>query len=237
MREGSDPRRPSAGAPPPPDGGWRSARSGPPKLMQPSRAQKRSAAPKLGRVGGAIGEGGGASEASAAHDARNVALDDRERDLVSCATFPRSQRASPWPRTSRPARTITPQWYLDVIKAAQLADYSPGARLHGDPARGLRDLGGDPARPRPALQGDRPRQRVLPAAHPQSFLAKEAQHVEGFAMECAVVTHTKLEKGADGNGLEPAGELEEPLIIRPTARPSSATCTRSGSRATATCRC
>jgi prolyl-tRNA synthetase len=52
---------------------------------------------------------------------------------------------------------------------------------------------------------------------PQSFLAKEAKHVEGFAMECAVVTHSKLEKNPDGSGLRPAGPLEEPLVIRPTS--------------------
>ena len=45
---------------------------------------------------------------------------------------------------------------------------------------------------------------------------EEAQHVEGFALECAVVTHSKLEKGPDGK-LRPAGDLEEPLIIRPTS--------------------
>jgi prolyl-tRNA synthetase len=56
----------------------------------------------------------------------------------------------------------------------------------------------------------------FPLLIPQSFLTKEAEHVEGFAMECAIVTHTKLRKGADGK-LAPAGELEEPLIIRPTS--------------------
>jgi prolyl-tRNA synthetase len=49
-----------------------------------------------------------------------------------------------------------------------------------------------------------------------SFMAKEAQHVEGFAMECAVVTHHKLEQDGKG-GLRATGELEEPYIIRPTS--------------------
>ena len=45
------------------------------------------------------------------------------------------------------------------------------------------------------FKDDRARQRLLPAADPaESFLAKEAEHVEGFAMECAVVTHSQLEK-------------------------------------------
>jgi len=55
----------------------------------------------------------------------------------------------------------------------------------------------------------------FPLLIPQSFLAKEAQHVEGFALECAVVTHSRLEKSEDG--LKPGSPLEEPLIIRPTS--------------------
>jgi prolyl-tRNA synthetase len=51
---------------------------------------------------------------------------------------------------------------------------------------------------------------------PKSYLEKEAEHVDGFAKECAVVTHHRLEEGPDG-GLVPAGELEEPLVVRPTS--------------------
>ena len=56
----------------------------------------------------------------------------------------------------------------------------------------------------------------FPLFIPLSFLEKEAEHVEGFAKECAVVTHHRLEAGPDG-GLVPAGELEEPLVVRPTS--------------------
>jgi prolyl-tRNA synthetase len=56
----------------------------------------------------------------------------------------------------------------------------------------------------------------FPLFIPLSFLQKEAAHVEGFATECAVVTHHRLEKGPDGK-LVPTGELEEPLIVRPTS--------------------
>jgi prolyl-tRNA synthetase len=56
----------------------------------------------------------------------------------------------------------------------------------------------------------------FPIFIPLSFLEKEAEHIEGFAKECAVVTHHKLEKGPDG-GLVPAGKLTEPLIVRPTS--------------------
>jgi len=56
----------------------------------------------------------------------------------------------------------------------------------------------------------------FPLFIPMSFLEKEAEHVEGFAKECAVVTHHRLEPGPEG-GLVPAGPLEEPLIVRPTS--------------------
>ncbi|TFY92450.1 proline--tRNA ligase [Pseudomonas kairouanensis] len=56
----------------------------------------------------------------------------------------------------------------------------------------------------------------FPLLIPLSFLQKEAEHVNGFAKECAVVTHHRLEQSSEGK-LTPAGELEEPLIIRPTS--------------------
>jgi prolyl-tRNA synthetase len=58
----------------------------------------------------------------------------------------------------------------------------------------------------------------FPLFIPMSFLEKEAQHVEGFAKECAVVTHHRLEPDGKG-GLQPApsAKLEEPLIVRPTS--------------------
>jgi prolyl-tRNA synthetase len=56
----------------------------------------------------------------------------------------------------------------------------------------------------------------FPLFIPKSFLEKEAKHVAGFAKECAVVTHHRLEAAADGT-LKPAGELEEPLVVRPTS--------------------
>ena len=109
------------------------------------------------------------------------------------------------------------QWYLDVIKAAQLADYSPvkGSMvirpegyalwegIQRDLDRRIKDTGHVNA--------------YFPLLIPTSFLAKEAAHVEGFAMECALVTHSRLQKKADGSGLEPASPLEEPLVIRPTS--------------------
>lgn len=59
----------------------------------------------------------------------------------------------------------------------------------------------------------------FPTLIPKSFLSKEADHVDGFAKECAVVTHYRLRNAADGNGVEvdPNAKLEEELILRPTS--------------------
>ncbi len=107
------------------------------------------------------------------------------------------------------------QWYLDVIKAAKLADYSP--------VRGCMVIQPDGFAIWEGIQRDLDRRfketghvnAYFPLLIPQSLLTKEAQHVEGFAMECAVVTNSRLEKTPDG--LKPAAPLEEPLVIRPTS--------------------
>jgi prolyl-tRNA synthetase len=109
------------------------------------------------------------------------------------------------------------QWYLDVIKAAQLADYAPvkGCMVIRPEGYALWE----------AIQRDLDRRfkdtghvnAYFPLLIPASFLAREAQHIEGFAMECAVVTHSRLEKDETGKALKPASPLEEPLIIRPTS--------------------
>jgi prolyl-tRNA synthetase len=109
-----------------------------------------------------------------------------------------------------------PEWYQQVIRAAELAEASPvrgcmvikpwGYALWENMQRVLdrkfKQTGHQNA--------------YFPLLIPMSFLEKEAAHVEGFAKECAVVTHHRLEQGKDGK-LVPAGELEEPLIIRPTS--------------------
>ena len=109
-----------------------------------------------------------------------------------------------------------PEWYQQVVKAADLAENSPvrgcmvikpwGYGIWENMQRVLdrmfKDTGHENA--------------YFPVFIPKSFLEKEAEHVDGFAKECAVVTHHRLEPGPDG-GLVPAGELEEPLIVRPTS--------------------
>nr|MBC8479361.1 proline--tRNA ligase [FCB group bacterium] len=59
----------------------------------------------------------------------------------------------------------------------------------------------------------------FPLFIPKSFLSKEAEHVEGFAKECAVVTHSRLMASPDGNGVvvDPTSKLEEEIIVRPTS--------------------
>ncbi len=59
----------------------------------------------------------------------------------------------------------------------------------------------------------------FPLFIPKSYLSREAEHVEGFAKECAVVTHHRLKSDPEGNGLivDPEAKLEEELIVRPTS--------------------
>jgi prolyl-tRNA synthetase len=109
-----------------------------------------------------------------------------------------------------------PEWYQQVIKGADLAENSP--------VRGCMVI-----KPwgyaiweniREILDGmfkeTGVKNAYFPLFIPKRFLEKEAEHVEGFAKECAVVTHHRLESAPDG-GLIPAGPLEEPLVVRPTS--------------------
>jgi len=62
----------------------------------------------------------------------------------------------------------------------------------------------------------------FPLFIPKSFLSKEASHIEGFAKECAVVTHYRLKNDPNGGGVivDPDAKLEEELIVRPTPKQS-----------------
>ena len=109
-----------------------------------------------------------------------------------------------------------PEWYQQVIKAADLAEVSPvrGCMVIKPWGFGIwenmqRVLDG-------MFKETGHENAYFPIFIPKSFLEKEAEHVEGFAKECAVVTHHRLEPGPEG-GLVPAGPLEEPLIVRPTS--------------------
>ena len=109
-----------------------------------------------------------------------------------------------------------PEWYQQVVRAADLAEVSPvrgcmvikpwGYAIWENIQSALDDM----------FKATGHENAYFPLFIPKSFLEKEAEHVDGFAKECAVVTHHRLEAGPDG-GLVPAAPLEEPLIVRPTS--------------------
>ena len=109
-----------------------------------------------------------------------------------------------------------PQWYQSVIQAAELAENGPvrGTMIMKPWGYALWE----------SIQQyldqeikNRGHDNIYcPLFIPLSHMEKEAQHVEGFAKECAVVTHTRLVSDGEG-GLKPASPLEEPLIVRPTS--------------------
>ncbi len=122
------------------------------------------------------------------------------------------------------ADVITPravdyaQWYVDIVRAAKLADYSPvrgcmiirpngyalWENMRAVLDRMFKETGHENA--------------YFPLFIPESFLAKEAEHVEGFAKECAVVTHSRLKLDENGRLIpDPESRLEENLIVRPTS--------------------
>jgi prolyl-tRNA synthetase len=110
-------------------------------------------------------------------------------------------------------------WYNDIVKHAGLAENSPvrgcmvikpygfaiWEKMRDQLDRMFKDTGHVNA--------------YFPLLIPKSFLSREAQHVEGFAKECAVVTHHRLmnDPGGEGVVVDPSAKLEEELIIRPTS--------------------
>ncbi len=109
-------------------------------------------------------------------------------------------------------------WYNEVVLRAELADYSPvrGCMVIRPYGYRLWELMRDQLDLRFRETGHQ--NAYFPLFIPQSFLAREAEHVEGFAKEAAIVTHTRL-KVDEQRGLipDPASELEEPLVVRPTS--------------------
>lgn len=108
-----------------------------------------------------------------------------------------------------------PEWYQQVIKAADLAENSParGCMVIKPWGYGLWEIIQRELDARIKATGHE--NVYFPLFIPLNFFEKEAAHVEGFAKECAVVTHHRLEE-KDGR-LIPVGELEEPLVVRPTS--------------------
>jgi prolyl-tRNA synthetase len=111
------------------------------------------------------------------------------------------------------------QWYQDLVIKAELAENSAvrgcmvirpyGYAIWEKMQRVLDDM----------FKATGHQNAYFPLLIPKSFLSREADHVEGFAKECAVVTHYRLKNAPDGSGVvvDPAARLEEELIIRPTS--------------------
>ena len=111
------------------------------------------------------------------------------------------------------------QWYNDLVLKADLAEnsavrgcmvikpygYAIWEKIQAELDRMFKETGHVNA--------------YFPLFIPKSFLSKEAEHVDGFAKECAVVTHHRLMADPNGNGLivDPSAKLEEELIVRPTS--------------------
>lgn len=110
-------------------------------------------------------------------------------------------------------------WYNELVKKAGLAENSPvrgsmvikphGFAIWEKMQRTLDDM----------FKETGHENAYFPLFIPKSFLAREADHVEGFAKECAVVTHYRLKTDEDGKGVvvDPDAKLEEELIVRPTS--------------------
>ncbi len=108
------------------------------------------------------------------------------------------------------------QWYQEVIKAADMAENSPVRGCMVMKPWGYAIWENIMNQMDAEFKKTGVKNAYFPLFIPLSYLEKEAEHVDGFAKECAVVTHHKLEKDKDGK-LVPAGELAEPLIVRPTS--------------------
>src|SRR5207245_7186649 len=109
-----------------------------------------------------------------------------------------------------------PEWYQQVIRAAELAEPSEvrGCMVIRPWGYGIWE---NMQRQLDAMfRATGHRNAYFPLLIPLSYFAKEAEHVKGFAKECAVVTHSRLEGDADGK-LRPSSALTEPLVIRPTS--------------------
>ncbi|MBX7060586.1 MAG: proline--tRNA ligase [Pyrinomonadaceae bacterium] len=110
-------------------------------------------------------------------------------------------------------------WYNEIVKRADLAENSAvrgcmvikpyGFAIWEKMQRALDDM----------FKATGHQNAYFPLFVPKSFLEKEEEHAEGFAKECAVVTHYRLKNNPDGPGLivDPTAKLEEELIIRPTS--------------------
>jgi prolyl-tRNA synthetase len=110
-----------------------------------------------------------------------------------------------------------PRWYQDVVQAGDLAEASPVRGCMVIKPHGYAIWENIQAPLDRMFKETGHVNAYFPLFIPMSFLAKEAAHVEGFAKECAVVTHHRLADTGSGIGPDPASKLEEPLVVRPTS--------------------
>jgi prolyl-tRNA synthetase len=143
----------------------------------------------------------------------------KERPIVAKNDAPKAAK------NEAPKTAITPtraedyaEWYQQVVRAADLAETSPvrgcmvikpwGYAIWENMQRELDAM----------FKATGHKNAYFPLFIPKSFLEKEAEHVEGFAKECAVVTHHRLVAGPKGGLIpDPEAQLEEPLVVRPTS--------------------
>jgi len=109
-----------------------------------------------------------------------------------------------------------PEWYQQVVRAADLAENSEvrGCMVIKPWGYGIWER--MQAQLDSMFKATGHENAYFPLLIPVSYLEKEASHVEGFATECAVVTHSRLELDAEGK-MVPTGKLTEPYVIRPTS--------------------
>ena len=122
------------------------------------------------------------------------------------------------------SKGVTPQsknyssWYTEIVTKAELADYGPvkGTMVIRPYGYSLWELIKNSFDDMIKETGHV--NAYFPLFIPKSFLAKEAEHVEGFAKECAIVTHTRLKSDSDlGITIDSDSKLEEEVIVRPTS--------------------
>jgi len=118
-----------------------------------------------------------------------------------------------------PRETDYSQWYNDLIIKAGLADYSAVRGCMVIKPYGFALWENMQSQLDKRFKETGHQNAYFPLFIPKSFLSKEAAHVEGFAKECAVVTHYRLKNAEDGSGIivDPEAKLEEELIVRPTS--------------------
>ncbi|UZR94395.1 proline--tRNA ligase [Chondrinema litorale] len=112
-----------------------------------------------------------------------------------------------------------PIWYQELVKRADLAETSSVRGCYVIKPYGFAIWEKMQAALDKMFKDTGHTNAYFPLFIPKSFLSKEADHVEGFAKECAVVTHYRLKNSDDGNGVvvDPEAKLEEELIVRPTS--------------------